>query len=525
MLWTLIKVRFSAILNSLITRGGKKSKSVAGVILAAVLIIYLLAFLVFITGAAMVGMATVLTEENLWLYFGFAGFMSLALCLITGIFSVQSHIFNARDNELLLSMPIPHRDILASRIGVVILPDILFTFLINATALTVYLFYHSISLFGVLALLLSTLFVPMISFAISAVIGWIISVITAKLPKKNLVSTVLFLAFFIGYMYLCMNMSSIMREFMINSNSYAGSVSKIFPIYHMGVSIAQGKLISLLLWALCAILPFIVVCLLLAASFVKLVTTKRGEGRTKYVAGRERARGQMRSLVFKETKHFLGSMAYLLNSGMGIIFLVLISIMIIYKAETFVALNSILGGYMPMLLAAALCFMASTVLITAPSVSLEGKNIWLIRSMPVKTEKILYAKLIMHELFTAPFILITSVICCAVLRTGVLDTLILLLLPQAYTLVCAASGLLINLKLPKLDYISETQAVKQSMSVVVTMFGGMGVALALSVGGFLLSSFFSIQIYGVLCIAFLAAVAVLLVKLISTVGVRMFEKL
>ncbi len=525
MLWTLFKVRSSAILNAFVIRKGTKRSGRGAIVLSIVLGAYLLLSIVAVSAAAMIGMMLVLSEENLWLYFGFAGFMSLAICLVTGIFSVQSHIFNAKDNELLLSMPIPHKYILLSRVGVVLLPDLLFTFLINATAFVVYLFYHRISVIGALALLLTTLFVPMISFAVSALIGWIISIVTARLPKKNLATLLLFLVFFGGYMYFCFNANNIISEFMINSNSYAGSVSKIFPIYHMGLSIAGGSLISLLLWALCAILPFAVVYLILDVTFIKVVTTKRGDRKAKYVAGREREMGQTASLVFKESRRFFGSIAYLLNAGMGVIFLVLVSAMTVYKAEEFILLQSFLGVYLPMIFAGGICVISSMVLITASSVSLEGESLWIVRSMPVRSEKILYAKLIMHELFTAPFVLIASVVGCVVLRTGALDTLVLILLPQAYTAVCAAAGLLINLKFPKLDYISETQVTKQSIAVTISMFGGMGFGIALFAAGAISAMVMPIQIYGVLCTVVLAAVAALLTKLISGVGVKMFENL
>ena len=36
----------------------------------------------------------------------------------------------------------------------------------------------------------------------------------------------------------------------------------------------------------------------------------------------------------------------------------------------------------------------------------------------------------------------------------------------------AAAGLYINLLMPKFDWLNETVAIKQSMSVLVTMFGG-----------------------------------------------------
>ncbi len=48
--------------------------------------------------------------------------------------------------------------------------------------------------------------------------------------------------------------------------------------------------------------------------------------------------------------------------------------------------------------AAAVCMTAAMNDIVVPSVSLEGKNIWLIQSLPVKTRDILNAKLAVQHI-------------------------------------------------------------------------------------------------------------------------------
>ncbi len=524
MFWTLLKAQFTLLFSSF---AGKNKNKLSGgkIALTVVLMVYLLIMLVFLTGAACIGMAVVLTEENVWLYFGFAGFMSLALCLITGIFSVQSRIFSARDNELLLSMPIPQRYILGSRMAFVLIPDIVFTALINATALAVYLFFHRISLVGILALLLTTLFIPMISFAVSALIGWIISLITARLPKKNIVGTLLFVLFFAGYMYICFNMNSIISGFMINSNDYADSVSKIFPIYHMGRSIAGGSIISLGIWALCGIIPFALVCFILDRTFIRIVTSNRGHARVKYVAGKEKVKSPLWSLTSKELKKLFSSNVYLLNSGMGVIFYVIGTVALALNASALREVNMMMGGFFPMLIVAAMCFVASMTLTTAPSISLEGNKLWILRSMPIKSEQILLSKLLMHEIFTAPIMLLTSLTAAVSLGADIGEIFVLVCLPQAYNLVQGIGGLLINLRFPKLDYVNEAQVVKQSMPIVITMFGSMGLSLLLFIPALILSVFIPPVVYFAICTLLLSAAAFALFKLLMSAGVRMFERI
>lgn len=49
-----------------------------------------------------------------------------------------------------------------------------------------------------------------------------------------------------------------------------------------------------------------------------------------------------------------------------------------------------------------LCLISSMNDITAPSVSLEGKNIWIVQSLPVTAWQVLRAKLNLHIVLTIP---------------------------------------------------------------------------------------------------------------------------
>ena len=51
-----------------------------------------------------------------WMYFALAGLSCIAISVVGSIFATQSYLYEAKDNELLLSMPIPVSYILASRL-------------------------------------------------------------------------------------------------------------------------------------------------------------------------------------------------------------------------------------------------------------------------------------------------------------------------------------------------------------------------------------------------------------------------
>ena len=63
----------------------------------------------------------------------------------------------------------------------------------------------------------------------------------------------------------------------------------------------------------------------------------------------------------------------------------------------------------------------------------------------------------------------------------------MVLTPAAFAVCNAAAGLVINLRLPKLDWDSETQPVKQSAASMAAVLGSMGVTAVLAVPCFLLT--------------------------------------
>jgi ABC-2 type transport system permease protein len=121
---------------------------------------------------------------------------------------------------------------------------------------------------------------------------------------------------------------------------------------------------------------------------------------------------------------------------------------------------------------------AGLVLFTAPSVSLEGKSLWIARSMPVPTREVLRAKQNMNLWLTLPCVLFCSLAGLFVFRPGPAAAAGLVLLPAAFTVLSGNIGLIANLRHPNLSWINETQAVKQGMSVLLSMLVNWGLALA-----------------------------------------------
>ncbi|WP_241781919.1 hypothetical protein [Paenibacillus sp. DMB5] len=109
---------------------------------------------------------------------------------------------------------------------------------------------------------------------------------------------------------------------------------------------------------------------------------------------------------------------------------------------------------------------------TSSSISLEGNNLWILRSSPVPKHIILLSKVAVNLTITVPITVVSCVLLMISLGTGWADSLLLLAIPVIYACYTALMGIIVNLKLPKLEWTNEVQVVKQSAAVLVAMLLG-----------------------------------------------------
>ena len=130
--------------------------------------------------------------------------------------------------------------------------------------------------------------------------------------------------------------------------------------------------------------------------------------------------------------------------------------------------------------------MAGMVLPTSSSVSLEGKSLWLIRSMPVSTAEVLGTKLRFSLVIYIPPLVILIASAVYVLRPGALIALAAAVFSLLLLLVMAQMGLIANIRHPNLNWTTESQAVKSGAAIIICMLLDYALIAALCFGGYLL---------------------------------------
>ena len=207
---------------------------------------------------------------------------------------------------------------------------------------------------------------------------------------------------------------------------------------------------------------------------MKIATATGKTAKKKYRETVARKKSVQSALLHKEFTRFASSPNYMLNCGLGILLLPVLGVALLIKGNTLVlVMNELFGknsGSAVILLFTAVCAAASMNDMATPSISLEGKSLWLAQSLPINPFDVLKAKLNMQLILTGVPVII-CMLCTAFMFTP-LQFAAAFVSALTFVLLLALFDLFIGLKMPNLNWTSEITPIKQSGGVMIAMFGG-----------------------------------------------------
>ena len=416
-----------------------------------------------------------------WFYFTLMTLLAAFLGIFGSVFNTYSTLYMAKDNDLLLSMPIPVRTVMAARLVSVYLMGLMYSGVVLLPAIIVYWVVAGITASVVVGCLIQLLLLSVFVLTLSCVLGWVVAKISQKLKNKSFITMLVSLAFIGAYYFFYAKAGDLLRELLANAVLYGDTIrSGAYPLYLVG-RVAVGDAGAIAIVAAATLGLFALVWYLIARSFLRLATSTGAVAKVVY---RERAVGLHspdRALLGRELRRFTASANYMLNCGMGILGMVVAAVALIWKGRDFLRAVSLVlpvdTETVSVLLCAAVCALISMNDMAAPSVSLEGKSLWLAQSLPVSPWQVLRAKLRLQLLITIPPMLLCRVCLLAVYPGSPLELLFIAVTALSYALLMALLGLFLGLKMPNLSWTNEVVPIKQSACVALSLFSGWAVAM------------------------------------------------
>ena len=463
-----------------------------------------------------------------WLYFVIMGMMAVFLGAFGSVFNTYSGLYLAKDNDLLLSMPIPVRVIMTSRLLSVYLMGLMYSAIVILPAIIVYWCTVPITagriLGGVVLLIVISLFV----LTLSCALGWVVAKISLKLKRKSFITVIVSLVFFGLYYFVCFRSQAMITDLLLNAEDVGNRIKGIYPLYLFG-RVGCGDGVAMLIVSAVVIALLALVWYLIARSFLHIATASGNTAKTVYHEKAVKPVSADAALLRKELGRFTTSPLYMLNCGLGTVFLVVLAVLALIKGrEVFLMMNALFAGgegFVTVLAALCLCLLAGSNDISTPSVSLEGKSLWIAQSLPIDPWQALRAKLRMHLLITALPLVVCAVCVAAVSGAALPEIVMMLVTPMVYVVLSAAFGLFMGLKRPNLNWTSEVAPIKQGLAVFLSMFVGWLVAVALGFLYYALMARVGAVAFLLAVTALFAVLALVLVRWLKTSGAKIYQHL
>ena len=443
-----------------------------------------------------------------WLFYAILGLTASAMGVFGSVFSTYSGLYLAKDNDLLLSMPIPVKYIIAARLSGVYLMGLIYSGTATVPAFIVYLIFGSLSFRSVIGGLMFILLISVIVLILSCTLGWIVAKISLKLKNKSFITVIISVLFIGGYYFVYFKAREWINVLIENAAEYGDKIKgAAYGLYLFGQA-GTGDWLPLIIFTLSVAAAAALVWFIIERSFIKTATSSAVTGGKAYREKTVKMRGVGSALFTKELKRFTSSANYMLNSGFGCIFMAASAIALLIKGDwAAAALNGFFNGRLTAVLALfAFCFMVSMIGVAAPSVALEGKNIWITKSMPVSSYQILLSKLQLQLALSGGASLPLIAAAVFVLRKTPLDAAAFAVAALSLIPLFSLWQMFWSLKNPNLNWTSEIIPIKQSMNVTVPLFTGWGYT-TFAGGTCMLIGYFT---GGAICLAVLAVIDLLL---------------
>ncbi len=409
------------------------------------------------------------------------------------IFKTNGYLFNFKEYDMLMSLPFKSSTVAACKFLYMYIKSLPWYLSISAAMLAGYGFYAHPSAAVYPIWIVLSFFLPLIPMLIASFLGFIIARISAGFRKTNIVQTVLTVIFVLACLSLRFVIEDIFTDNKVEQtlgsiSSATGSAANYYlPVSWFSDSVTRLSATDMLFLIGVSVSLFAAVFLIVGKTYTKINSALKSHAASKkYRMDSQKTRSAVQTIAFKELKRMTGSTNYMVNVAMGELLAVIVGVLTLVlgldKIISFILHGAPISADMlqpaiPFIVYFFIGMMAST----ACSPSLEGKNYWIIKSLPLEMKTVYQGKMLFNMYLTVPFMVIATLMMCISAKTPALDTALYLLLGITLCAFSTTRGCVCGIKHLKLEWENEIEVIKQSAAVTIYMLPNMFVTMALTV--------------------------------------------
>ena len=420
------------------------------------------------------------------------------ITFVEGIYKSGSLLFNSKDDNLLLSLPIKKSTVLFIRIFKFYVFEVLYNSMFLMPAMVVYAYYVDVSISYYIVSVSALLLLPIIPIIISCIIGGIINSSASKFKHKNFAQTIITILLLVFIFYGSYNLESAIKNLAQNASLVNSVITKIYyPVKLYIKLVTNFKIVDFIQFILINILIFVISVSIFSKIYFKINSSTKAvklSKKNKNSKYKIKTSLPIKSLIKKELNRFANTPVFVINTAMGLAIFLIGCILISIKFDSLI--NTIsedipisveqIKSYIPVILFGFVCFSSLMSSITSSMISLEGKSFSILKSLPVSSFKIIISKVLTAVIIMVPVLVVGDIIMFVRFSFNIIEVLMILISSIILPLVSETIGIIVNLKYPKMDAENDTEVVKQSMSSAIAVFTGMlltGITILLIVKG------------------------------------------
>lgn len=445
------------------------------------------------------------------------------IILMFSIFKAGDVIFQKNSYDILSSLPVRNSAIVISRFVRMYVEDLLLALMVMIPATVVYgvLVKPSWS-FYVIGLIVMV-FIPLLPITISVFAGALIMAVSSRAKHKSLVSVLLSVVLVVVFMGGSILFATVAEDIDIKElqnilNLAMESIHGIYPpAIWLGSAMLTGDFLTCIGCVCGGILIFGIVMWLVSVNY-KRISTRLYSTSAKHNYQMEKLKKThlLGALYKREFKRYFASSVYVINTMIGPIMGMLFAAAMLFVgpeqldgiAADFYAKSGFVL-YIRNVLPMALGMIFSMMPITAVSISMEGRQWWIVKTLPIRAKDLLDGKLLMSLSVTAPFYLLSVMFVSIGQQVSFMEFVWILFVPLVAILFAGVFGQTVNLKLAVFDWENEVSVVKQSASAFVGGFVPFLIMMVPAYGVMLIPSQYINICMLVFCLVFGAVTAVL----------------
>lgn len=441
-----------------------------------------------------------------------------ALSFIFTFLKTNGYLFNFKEYDMLMSLPFEAGTVAGCRFLYMYIKSLPWYLSISAAMLIGYSLFENPQAIIFFVWILLSLILPVIPMLGAAFLGFLVARISAGFKKTNIIQTVLTFAFII----LCFSLRFILEIIFRNdqvenvlekTSEMTGRAAEIYrPALWFSNAVTKADLPGALLLTGLSLVLFAVLFVLVGNSYRNINSALKSHAAAgKYRIKAMKKRSPVMAIAYKEFRRMTGSTTYMVNATVGELLSFILGIAALFigfdRITDAVTQGAQLDSVMlqpaiPFIVYFLIGMMATTVC----SPSLEGKNYWIMQTLPIGKKTLYQGKMLFNMILTLPFMAFSTLCLCISAKVPFAGTLLYLVLGSALCAFSTAWGCVCGIRHMKLDWENEVEVIKQGRAVTIYMFPNMIAAMILAAAAVYLGTMID---HLILALVFILAVSLL----------------